>query len=245
MNDRYKFHEFYTGKESKLEYSIIQSPEYEKINSESIYITDWFKTLKEWDEIFINLDKVKNLKVAGLNQERLNSICKIPNLTELIIEASNFENISPLKSLKKLTRLEINCNTKLTDIQSISDIKLKQLKFEQCFNIANYEVIGEIYTLKGLSLNGNWTAPKNLKINSLVPFEKLNNLEHLDLDYSIVVDKSFESILKMTKLKRFDYLANIKKMIRQNIKNKHPTLTAGFFMDYDDEKNVFYKDKVW
>ena len=257
MNDRYKFHEFYKGKENELEYKIVQLPIYKNINSENIIITGLSpavikrgsekekKLLTDWDEIFETLDNVKRLKISIYNQEILNSVCKIPNLSELIIENSNFEDISPLKKLEKLTRLEINYNSKLTNIDSISNLKLKQLKFEQCFNITNYEAIGKIKTLKGLSLNGNWTAPKNLKINSLIPFEQLSDLEHLDLDHSIVVDKSFESILKMTKLKRFDYLGTIKKETRLKIKSNHQSLVAGFFMDYDYEKNEFYPGKIW
>ena len=73
----------------------------------------------------------------------------------------------------------------------------------------------------------------------------MEDLEHLDLNYSIVVDKSFESILRMTNLKRFDYLATIKKETRNKIKNNHKTLIAGFFMDYDYEKNDFYENKIW
>jgi len=257
MNDRYKFHEFYKGKENELEYKIVQLPIYKNINSENIIITGLSpaiikrgsekekKLLNDWDEIFETLNNVKRLKINIYNQEILNSVCKIPNLSELIIQNSNFEDISPLKKLGKLTRLEINYNSKLTNIDSISNLKLKQLKLEQCFNITNYETIGKIKTLKGLSLNGNWTAPKNLKINSLIPFEELNNLEHLDLDYSVVVDKSFESILKMTKLKRFDYLSTIKKETRLKIKNNHQSLVAGFFMDYDYDNNEFYEGKQW
>lgn len=257
MNDRYKFHEFYTGKENELEYKIVQLPTYKNINSENIIITGLSpaiikkgsekerKLLNEWDEIFKTIGNVKRLKISIFNQEILESLHKIPNLSELIIEGSNFVDISPLKKLKNLSRLEINYNSKLTDIEAISSLKLKQLKFEHCFQIMNYETIGKISTLKGLSLNGNWTAPKNLKINSLIPFEELGNLEHLDLDHSIVVDKSFESILKMTKLKRFDYLGTIKKETRLKIKNNHQSLVAGFFMDYDYEKNEFYSGKIW
>ena len=147
--------------------------------------------------------------------------------------------------MTKLTRLEINGNSRLTNIDAIASLNLKQLKFERCFTINNYETIGNLKTLKGLSLNGHWTAPKNLKINSLIPFETLENLEHLDLNYTNVADKSFESILKMTTLKRFDYLATIKKGTRLNIKNNHPSLVAGFFMDYDYDTNEFYEGKQW
>ena len=49
----------------------------------------------------------------------------------------------------------------------------------------------------------------------------------------------------MTKLKRFDYSATIKKETRIKIKNNHKSLIAGFFMDYNYEKNEFYEGKVW
>lgn len=257
MNDRYKYHEFYTGKEYELEYKIVQLPTYQNINSENLFIQclspaiikkgseKEMKLIEEWDEIFRTLNNVKRLKINIFNQEILNSLHKIPNLTELIIENSSIEDISPLIKLEKLSRLEIYYNSKLTNIETLKDLKLKQLKFENCFNIVNYEIIGKIRSLKGLSLNGNWTTPKNLKINSLIPFEGLENLQHLDLNYSIVVDKSFESILQMTSLKRFDYLATIKKETRNKIKNNHKALIAGFFIDYDYEKNDFYEGKIW
>ena len=257
MNDRYKYHEFYTGKENELEYQIVQLPTYKNINSENLFIQCLspavikkgsereMKLIEEWNEIFQTLNNVKRLKINIYNQEILNSLHKIPNLTELIIENSSVEDISGLIKVEKLTRLEIYHNSKLTNIEPLKNFKLKQLKFENCFNVLNYEIIGKINSLNGLSLNGNWTAPKNLKINSLIPFEGLKNLEHLDLDYSIVVDKSFESILQMTSLKRFDYLATIKKETRNKIKKNHKTLVAGFFMDYDYEKNDFYEGKIW
>ena len=257
MNDRYKYHEFYTGKVNELEYKIVQLPTNKNINSENLFIQclspavikkgsdKEMRLIEEWDEVFQTLNNVKRLKINIYNQEILNSLHKIPNLTELIIENSFFEDIAPLIKLENLSRLEIYYNSKLTNIEAIRSLNLKQLKFENCFNIVNYEIIGKIKSLKGLSLNGNWTARKNFKINSLIPFEELENLEHLDLNYSIIVDKSFESILRMTNLKRFDYLATIKRDTRNKIKNSHNALIAGFFMDYDYEKHDFYEDKIW
>ncbi|HTG66587.1 MAG TPA: hypothetical protein VL859_09445, partial [Flavobacterium sp.] len=127
MNDRYKFHEFYKGKENELEYKIVQLPTYNNINSENIIIAGLSpaiikkgsekerKLLNEWDEIFKTIGNVKRLKISVFNQEILDSLHKIPNLSELIIEGSNFVDISPLKKIKNLSRLEINYNSKLTD----------------------------------------------------------------------------------------------------------------------------------
>ncbi len=71
MNDRYKYHEFYTGKENELEYKIVQLPMYKNINSENIYIpgltpavikkvgnlpTDLIEKIKENISIIIDLE---------------------------------------------------------------------------------------------------------------------------------------------------------------------------------------------
>jgi len=257
MIDRYRYHEFYKGKEYDLQYAIVQLPTSREIDSENLLIQclspavvekgsdKEIKLIGEWDALFQTLEKVKRLKINIYNQEILNSLCKIPNLTELIIENSSIEDFTPLSKLRNLARLEIYNNSKLANIEAISKLKLRQLKFENCFNIDNYDAIGKIKLLKGLSLNGNWTSLRNLKINSLKPLEELENLSHLDLQHSTVADKSFESILKMTKLKRFDYLGTIKKETRIKVKNNHKSLIAGFFMDYDYEKDEFYEGRTW
>ena len=70
-------------------------------------------------------------------------------------------------------------------------------------------------------------------------------LKHLDLSFTSVIDKSYDSILHMTSLQRFDTTAQIPQLLREKIKASHKTLKAGFFMDWDYENERFYDGKEW
>lgn len=254
INDRYKLNQFYQGKEFEIEHKEIPRMGYSNIDRENIKIiysgkSSNSKQSKEiysnWIEAIKKLHNVKKLKINLFDEGIFNAVCEMKNLEELIVEASNLKDFSPIIKLKKLTRFELSYNKELIDIKPITRLKLKQVSFLHCFNITNYELLGDIPTLIGLSLCGNWTAPKNLKLSSLKPYEKLKNLKHLDISTCSIVDKSFESIIKMKSLERFDFSGRIKKVIREKIKENHLNLKAGFFMDYDYEKNEFYDGKNW
>lgn len=73
----------------------------------------------------------------------------------------------------------------------------------------------------------------------------LKNLKHLDLSSASVIDNSYECVLEMKNLERFDILVTIPKETRDKIKSKHKNLKTGFFMDYDFENKKFYEGKLW
>ena len=99
--------------------------------------------------------------------------------------------------------------------------------------------------LKGLRLGGNVSAPKNLRLTSLRPFHNLKNLKHLDLSTLSVVDNSYQTILELENLERFDFTVVIPKQIRELIRTNHQKLTAGLFMDWDYDNQKIYDDKEW
>ena len=75
------------------------------------------------------------------------------------------------------------------------------------------------------------TPPKNLKLNSIKTYENLDELIHLDISFCSLLDKSFDSVLKMEKLKRFDYLGRVDKKTVLDIQNKHKNLCSGSFLN--------------
>jgi predicted transposase YdaD len=60
-----------------------------------------------------------------------------------------------------------------------------------------------------------------------------------------VIDKSYESILQLKNLERFDLVVNVPKDMRDKIKAQHKNLKAGFFIDYDFDNNTFYEGIQW
>ena len=257
--DRYKLSEFYKGKEFEPTYVFVQQFDDKKLNSENIHIHSLsflYDTLKpkgkleiqkKWIDIFPKLNEVKRIKITfGINQELFDSLNQIPNLEELIIDSSKITDLSYLTKIKKLKRFEIDSFTQLKDISILEKTKLLQLRIENCFKIENYEIIGNIESLIGVALRGYVVGPKKIKIESLKNFKNLKKLKHLDLGCTSLIDKnSFNYLLEIENLERFDYTGNINIEVVENIKKNHPNLKAGFFVDWDYKNDKIYDGKYW
>jgi len=204
------------------------------------------KLEKKWIEIFPKLDNVKFLSLRHrVDQDFFNSVCQMKNLEFLQFWTSTVENITAIKSLTNLRKLHIDSFSRLTDLSPIKDLKhLEWLVVQNCFKIINYDIIGDLVNLKALAIHGDKIAPRNLRLKSLKPFEGLTNLQHLDINTTIVQDMSYDSVLRMKNLKRFDISTKIRKDLREKIE-LHPNLKAGFFLDWDWENNKLFEGKNW
>ncbi|MGK2864351.1 MAG: leucine-rich repeat domain-containing protein [Chitinophagaceae bacterium] len=257
--DRYKLHQFYQGKETEPNYLNIQDIIDEVFKVKELQIVTLAmdlpgKKLKQrkeleanWIAVLPTLDNVKVLSVRHrVKQDFFEAICKMKNLERLIFWTSTVEDISNIKSLTKLKHLKLWSFSRLKDISPLLSLKhLSVLSIDNCFKVENYDVLGKMTQLIGLELCGDTFAPKNLRLNSLKPFETLKKLKHLDLSSASVIDKSYESILKMTSLERFDINVIVPKATRELIKSRHKCLQAGSFMDWDYDNKKFYEGKVW
>ena len=197
-----------------------------------------------WIELLPELDKVKALSLRHrVGQQFFEAVCEMKSLEHLHFWTSTVETIVSISPLKKLKKLYLDSFSRLTDISPLTDLnKLEVLSITNSFKIVNFEVIGLMHQLVALGLQGDKTAPKNLRINSLVPFKQLKVLRHLDLSAATVVDKSYDVLLDMENLERFDSTASISKPLREKIK-MHPKLKAGFFVDWDWDNKRFHAGK--
>ena len=245
--DNYKLNQFYQGKKNEPNYLTVQNftDEVYKVDELQIAILAMDipgKSLKQrqgieakWIEMLPKLDNIKVLSIRHrVKQDFFEAICKMKNLEQLMFWASTVEDLSGIQKLKKLRKLKLWSFSRLKDISPLLQLKrLTILSIENCFKVENYEILGKMAQLIGLELCGNIFAPKNLRLKSLKPYETLKKLKHLDLSSTSVIDNSYESVLKMTSLERFDIMVNIPKPIKELIKAKHKTLKAGLFMDLD------------
>jgi len=260
MNDRYNLSQFYGSNGAELPYISFQDLKgdfYRVVNLEAISMALDFpsgsskKTRKEiestWTNTLPKLEKLKSLAVKHrLNQDFFEVICQMPNLERLFLFGASVEDISSITKLTKLQRLDLQSFTQLKDISPLSTLKnLKVLSIDNCFKVENYEIIGELTGLIGLELCGDTFAPKKLRLDSLKSFTKLKHLKHLDLSTASVIDGSYECVLEMESLERFDSVAKMPMGTREKIKSHHKNLKAGFFVDYDFENNKFYEGKNW
>lgn len=260
MTDRYKLSQFYQGKGTETNYESFQAVEDDVSAVEHLQIVSLAMDFPQgtspkvrqeiertWIDTLPKLKKVKSLSVRHrVKQEFFEAICQMPNLENLTFWTSTVEDISSISKLQELTHLKLWSFTRLKDVSPLLLLKkLRVLSIDNCFKVENYDVIGQMTQLTGLELCGDTFAPKRLRLNSLKPFETLKNLKHLDLSTASVIDNSYDSILQMKRLERFDLVVNVPKELRDRIKSEHKNLRAGFFVDYDFENKRFYEGKQW
>jgi len=202
---------------------------------------------EEWLRQLPSLENVRHLSVRHrVNQQFFEAICEMKNLESIYFWTSTVKDLSSLKKLKQLISLHLQRFSQLTDISPLKNVQsLTRLNIENCFKIENYDVIGDMNQLIALGIEGDTFAPKNLILESLKPFSRLQNLKHLDLSTTSIKDKSFLELLKLEKLVRLDASWRMKKEIRNRIKAEDKSLKSGFFMVYDFEKNEFYEGTEW
>lgn len=202
---------------------------------------------KRWIDTLPQLDAVKALSVRHrVKQDFFEAICKMKQLQSLHIESSQVEDISSISKLQQLRRLDLYSFSRLKDIQPILKLKnLELLSIQNSFKIENYDLIGKMTSLIGLNLEGDTIAPRNLRLQSLKPFNQLKNLRHLNISYLSVIDGSYEEILALEQLERLDLTICVSKPIREKIKAEHKKLCAGSFMDWDFYHKKLYYGKEW
>lgn len=260
MKDRYKLSQFYQGKGTENQYESFQDVDDDIYKVENLQIVSLAmdfplgtsnKVRQEIEQKWINvLPTLKNVKALSVRhrvkEDFFDAICQMQNLEDLRFWSSTVEDISNISKLKNLKRLKLWSFTRLKDISPLALLKdLTILSIDNCFKIDNFEIIGQLNQLVGLELCGDTFAPRNLRIASLKPFETLKKLKHLDLSSASVIDKSYDSILKMESLERFDLAITVEKNMREKIKAEHKNLKAGFFVDYDFDNKKLYDGKQW
>jgi Leucine-rich repeat (LRR) protein len=258
MDDRYKLNLLYEKGRGLGSYYRAQEITEEVFKSEKLLISTlamdlpsksnkYRKELEiKWIDILRGLDKVTAISLRHrVNQQFFEAVCKMRNLKQLHFWTSTAQDISAISNLSKLKKLYLDSFSQLKDISPLQSAEqLEILSISNSFKIGNYEVIGKLTRLIALGLHGDQTAPKRLRLRSLKPFSNLKRLRHLDLTSTSVIDKSYEVLLELKSLERFDTTASISKPIRDKIKT-HPGLKSGFFMDWDWDNNNFFTGKDW
>ena len=197
----------------------------------------------KWIDILPGLDNVTAISLRHrVSQQFFEAVCKMRNLKQLHFWTSTAADISAISNLSKLKQLYLDSFSRLTDISPLQNARqLEILSVSNSFKIENYEVIGKLTQLIALGLHGDEAAPKRLRLRSLKPFDKLSHLRHLDLSSTSIIDNSYDVLLALKNLKRFDTTANISKPIRDKIFT-HPKLIAGFFIDWENKRMHTGKD---
>jgi len=162
------------------------------------------KNIDRWCDELPNLGRVKTLWfVSRVNQKMFDAACQVPNLEGLFIKWSGIKNIEFLRNAKKLRHLHLGSSSQVENIEVLGELtSLVTLDLQQMNKISDFTVVSNLTALEGLGIDGSiWTAQK---IDTLQPLAKLHNLKYLTLINTRLKDKSFDPILNLTELVRFE-----------------------------------------
>jgi len=191
--------------------SIIQPEEFIHSDKLALFITQTSlkpslqkKILDDWCEILPCLTEVKYLWFTSrVSQKMFDAACEMKNLEGFWIKWSGIKKIYKIEKLRNLKHLHIGSSSQIESIEVLKKLKsLVTLELEQLNKISNFSVISELTQLEGLGIDGSiWTTQK---IDSLKPIENLTYLKFLTTTNSRIIDKSFDPILKLNNLIRFN-----------------------------------------
>lgn len=140
---------------------------------------------------------------SKVSQKIFDSICEMENLEGLWIKWSGIKSINNISKLKELKHFHLGSSSQVEDISVLGDMKnLVTLETEQLNKIVDFSVIGKLTQLQGLGIDGSiWTAQKleNIEFTS-----SLQALKYLTLTNTQMEQKSFDPLLKLQNLERFN-----------------------------------------
>ena len=162
------------------------------------------KIVDRWCAELPNLEEVKYLWfVSRVNQKMFDAACKAPNLERLYIKWSGIKNIDGLRNAKKLRHLWLGNSSQVESIDVLGENNhFVTLSLNQLNKISDFSVLAKLTQLEGLGINGSmWTSQR---IDTLKPLANLRNLKYLTLLSTQLKDQSFDPLLNLTELVRFE-----------------------------------------
>ena len=182
----------------------------------------------EWCDFLVdNPDTFTELMFCTrMPQELFDAVCAQRRLKRLHIKWGVYPDISKLENLQELEYLHIGSGRSVSSLEPISKLEnLVALSIENFQKINDYTPLANLKYLESLSLEGDFAAPKILKVQSLgflrhmkqlrffsfltakvmdtdySPILELHNLEHLTLKSCKEVKQLYPQFVKLPKLK--------------------------------------------
>lgn len=162
------------------------------------------KLIDKWCQKLPELTEIRFLWLTTrVNQKIFDSVCQMENLEGLWIKWSGIKTIDKIKNINKLRHLHIGSSSQIESIDVLGEMKnLKTLETEQLNKITDFSPISNLTQLEGLGVDGSIWTPQ--KIDNLRFLEPLQNLKYFTMTNSQLKDKTFDPILNLPNLVRFN-----------------------------------------
>lgn len=207
--------------EDKLIINCTQLDENYSAKDKKRILQEWCSFLLENPDAFTEL-----MFCTRMPQNLFDAVCTQRKLKKLHIKWGVYPDISKLENLQELEYLHIGSGRSVSSLEPISKLeKLVALSIENFQQIDDYTPLAHLKHLESLALEGDFAAPKILKVQSLEflrhmiqlrffsfltakvidkdysPILELNNLEHLTLKSCKEVKQLYSQFVKLPKLK--------------------------------------------
>jgi len=147
-----------------------------------------------------SFSKLNKLWLSYVNQKELNLIINLINPRMLCIYDIKASDLTSLEKLTNLEILEIEWNTKATELWNISRNKLlKALYIKDFSRLHDISQITGGHNINILSLAGGNSKP--LKLDTLKELAELRQLEYLGLSNIKILDESLDPLTELKYLK--------------------------------------------
>lgn len=227
----------YYHKDEKQLKSVVEVSEYDGEDKLMINCTqldapysakDKKRILQEWCDFLVeHPDTFTELMFCTrMPQELFDAVCTQRRLKKLHIKWGVYPDISKLENLQELEYLHIGSGRSVSSLEPISRlVNLVALSIENFQQIDDYAPLANLKHLESFALEGDFAAPKILKVQSLgflrhmkqlrffsfltakvmdtdySPILELHNLEHLTLKSCKEVKQLYPQLIKLPKLK--------------------------------------------
>jgi hypothetical protein len=146
---------------------------------------------------------VTMIKARQVDQDFLNELCHLQNLTYLEMDVVTAEDLTPLRDLARLRTLKLEGVRRAKDFAPLLQLpSLTKLFITNAKHLADLDVLAHADRLESLGVEGAiWTQQR---IDSLKPLSHLSGLQALFLTSVILVDKTLTYLATIPNLRILD-----------------------------------------
>ena len=157
----------------------------------------------EWCDFLVNNpDAFTELMFCTrMPQDLFDAVCAQRRLKKLHIKWGVYPDISKLENLQELEYLHIGSGRSVSSLEPISRlVNLVALSIENFQQIDDYALLANLKHLESLALEGDFAAPKILKVQSLEFLRHMKQLRFFSFLTAKVIDKDYSPILELNNL---------------------------------------------
>ncbi|MBL8159998.1 leucine-rich repeat domain-containing protein [Candidatus Saccharibacteria bacterium] len=184
------------------------------------------------------MHRLERLSVYTLNQAQLEQICLVARPKSLRLYELRATDLSPLAQLSTVEQLELNWNTKTTELWDMRDnLRLIKLSINDFSKLHDIAALSDATQLTELSLTGGiWNK---LKLRSLEPLSALTSLRKLCLANLSVAQGGLKPLANLSRLEELDLSRQFDTEEYARLSVALPNTRCEYFAPYVSVKGVF------